>query len=303
MIDLVKLPQWYLDKFGRDKVTEIVGQGPAMLAMWISRKRFPVEAIQKLIEFDPTPIHEVSPLYTNPELGKKLVVLMPLNGSPEPEILDAFSRLYDPKEMDFKRVAFNNLSVARNALAGYFLRGPWQWAIWWDGDTIPPYGDAAAFKNLCQSPNMSDTFAGVHSIYRMLKHNRKFVSACYVGRRKGAPPQFSEGESLAIKGMVKRGPREQLLERDWTGFGFTLTHRDVFTDIIKTQGDDIRVDNASLRERFGYEYAFFTPMDVNAPGDDIPFCRRAALAGHKVVLDMSVFAAHIGNYAYTFNDL
>lgn len=274
-----------------------------MVSMWISRKRFPIEAIQKLIDFDPTPLHQVRPLYTNPEPGKKLVILMPLNGPPEPEILEAFARLYDPKEMDFRRVAFNNLSVARNALAGEFLRGPWDKAIWWDGDTIPPHSDAASFKKICQLPGMSDMYAGVHAIYRMLVHQRTFVSACYVGRRKGAPPQFADGESINVRNMIKRGPRNELLEREWTGFGFTLTHRSVFEDIIKTQGQEIQVSNQSLRNRFGYEYAFFTPTGVDIPGDDIPFCLRAAKAGHKVVVDLSVFAAHIGNYAYTYNDL
>lgn len=302
MIDLVGLPQSYIDKYGRDKVTEVIGQGPAMVSMWLSRKRFPLDAVQKLIEFDPAPLHAIKPLYTTPEPGKKLVILMPMNGSPEPEIMDAFARLYDPKEMDFHRVAFNNLSVARNALAGHFLKGPWDWALWWDSDTIPPYGDAAAFKKLCQNPNMPDTFAGLHSIYRMLVHKKSFVSACYVGRRKGAPPQFARTD-MDMRGVMKRGPRNELLESDWSGFGFVLTHRKVFEDIIATQGDEILVKNEGLRSRFGYTHAFFTPTGVDIPGDDIPFCMRAAKAGHKVVMDLSVFAAHIGNYAYTHNDL
>lgn len=302
MIDLVNLPYRYIEHYGREKVTEIIGQGPAVMSMWLSRKRFPIEAIQKLIEFDPEPLHAVKPLYSNPEPGKKLVILMPMNGSPEPEIMDAFSRLYDPKEMDFRRVAFNNLSVARNSLAGQFLKGPWDWALWWDSDTIPPYGDAAGFKKLCQTPNMPESFAGVHAIYRMLVHKKSFISACYVGRRKGAPPQFG-GDGEAIKAIVKRGPRDEVIETEWSGFGFTLTNRQVFEDIIKTQGEEIRVKNEGLRARFGYDYAFFTPTGVDIPGDDIPFCIRAAKAGHKVHIDLSVFAAHIGNHAYTYNDL
>jgi hypothetical protein len=302
VIDLVNLPRSYIDKYGRDKVTEIIGHGPAMMSMWLSRGRFPVEAVQKLIEFDPSPLHDIKPLYATSEIGKKLIILMPMNGPPEPEILDAFARLYDPKEMDFHRVGFNNLSVARNSLAGHFLKGPWDWALWWDSDTIPPYGDAAAFKKLCQNPAMPDAFAGVHSIYRMLVHKRSFVSACYVGRRKGAPPQFFKAE-MEMNGVMKRGPRNELMECDWTGFGFTLTHRKVFEDIITTQGEEIRVKNEGLRSRFGYDHAFFTPTGVDIPGDDIPFCMRAAKAGHKVVMDLSVFAAHIGNHAYTYNDL
>lgn len=303
MINLVELPQSYIDKYGRDKVTEVIGQGPAMVSMWLSRKRFPLDAVQKLIEFDPSPLHAVKPLYSNPEPGKKLVILMPMNGPPEPEVMEAFARLYDPKEMDFHRVGFNNLSVARNALAGKFLRGPWDWALWWDSDTIPPYGNAEAFKKMCQTPTMPDVFAGVHSIYRMLVHKKTFVSACYVGRKKGAPPQFFTGDAETVRSLVKRGPRDQLLECEWTGFGFVLTHRRVFEDIIRTQGEEIRVKNDGLRAKFGYDYAFFTPTGVDIPGDDIPFCHRATKAGHKVTMDFSVFAAHIGNHAYTYADL
>jgi hypothetical protein len=303
VINLVELPQSYIEKYGRDKVIEVIGQGPAMISMWLSRKKFPLDAVQKLIEFDPSPLHEIKPLYEKIELGKKLAILMPMNGPPEPEIMDAFSKLYDPKEMDFRRVAFNNLSVARNSLAGQFLKGPWDWALWWDSDTIPPYGDAEAFKKLCQNPNIPDIFAGVHSIYRMLVHKKSFVSACYIGRRKGAPPQFASGDTESMRSVMKRGPRNELMECDWTGFGFVLTHRKVFEDIIKTQGDEIRVKNEGLRARFGYDYAFFTPVGIDIPGDDIPFCIRAAKAGHKVTMDMSVFAAHIGNHAYTYADL
>lgn len=302
MINLVELPRSYIEKYGRDKVTEIIGQGPAMISMWLSRKKFPLDAVQKLIEFDPSPLHEIKPLYANPEPGQKLIILMPMNGAPEPEVMDAFSRLYDPKEMAFKRVGFNNLSVARNALAGHFLRGSWEWALWWDSDTVPPYGDATAFKKMCQTPLMSDTFAGVHSIYRMLVHKKSFVSACYIGRKKGAAPQFSRNET-DMRAVMKRGPRNELIECDWSGFGFILTHRKVFEDIIATQGEEIRVKNEGLRAMFKYDYAFFTPTGVDIPGDDIPFCMRAAKAGHKVTMDLSVFAAHIGNHAYTYADL
>ena len=67
MIDLVNLPKKYIDKYGRGRVTEIIGQSPSMVSMWLSRKRFPVEAVQKLLDFDPEPLHAVKPLYTNPE--------------------------------------------------------------------------------------------------------------------------------------------------------------------------------------------------------------------------------------------
>src|SRR5690348_4617412 len=111
MLDLRNLHSYYIDKYGVQKVAEIVGQKPPVISMWIKTSKFPVDALSSLIEHDPDPIHAVKPLYENPPVGTKLCILMPLMGPPEPKTMDCLLRLYDRREMGFKRVAFNNLSV------------------------------------------------------------------------------------------------------------------------------------------------------------------------------------------------
>lgn len=301
--DLNALPAHYLATHGLAKVAEITGQSTSIVSMWTKRNKFPLDAVAKLLEFDPAPLAAIRPLYTNPEPGKKLAILMPLIGPPEPKSMDALIKLYDPREMEFKRFAFNSLPVARNALAAWFLRGPFEWSYWRDGDMVEPCGDAAYFKDAAELPQMPDAFAGIHSIFRLLVHKKTMVSVSYVSRQKSAVPQFG-GDAQMNRIEMRRGPQNRIVERQWAGFGGILIHRRVFEDIIRTQGDEIRMKSDSpIAKRFGYEYALFHPIDREMPGDDLPFCVRAARAGHPCFVDLAVQAAHIGDRAYTFADV
>lgn len=309
MINLTELPERYLATLGRPRLAEICGQTEGIVAMWLKRKKFPLEAVQRLLEHDPSPLAEIKPLYETFPLGGKLAVLMPLSGPPNPNVLDCLIRLYDRREMQYQRVAFNCLSVSRNALAAWGLRTPCEWFFWLDGgDTIVPCGDVAWFKQAADVPQMPDIFAGFNTIYRLLAHYVKLgrkdatmVSVSYVARREGGELQFGGGEKM--RQLVKQGPRDQLIEVPWVGFGGVLTHRSVFEDIIKTQGDSIRLKQGGVGSRFGYEYGFFSPIDQNYPSDDLPFCIRAQRAGHKIHVDLAVQAAHFGDRAFTFADL
>lgn len=304
MFDLTKLPAYYLEKYGRAVVSEVVGETTPVVAMWEKRGKFPLAAVQKLLEHDPEPLGQITPLYTNPEPGKKLAFLVPLSSPPQQKAMDCILKLYDRREMEYRRVAFNNLSVARNALAAWALRGPYDWFWWHDGDSLCQAGDAAWFKKEADLPMVPDTFAGLNSIYRALVHKKTIVSVCYRGRLNGAPPQFGGGETQAMRMKVRQGPRDELIEVPWAGMGGMLTHRRVFEDIIKTQGDEIRIKpDSQLAKRWNYEYAFFHPIDLETCGDDIPFNKRAQRAGHKVYVDLALQAAHIGDRAYTFKDL
>lgn len=304
MLDLISLPGKYLDTYGRDKVAEVVGETVHIVAMWTKRSRFPIAAVQKLLEFDPAPLAAIRPLYTNPEPGKKVAFLMPLAGPPTAKTMDCVLRLYDKTTMEFKRVAFNNLSVSRNALAAWALRGPFDWFWWMDGDSIVPCGDAAFYKAMADLPNLPDTFAGLNSILRTMYHKKTIVSVCYVGRSKGAPPQFGGGNLPLYRALVKRGPRDEIIDRPWAGFGGILTHRSVFEDIVNKFGDEIRVKPDSMvAKKWNYEFSFFHPLDMETCGDDAPLCSRALRAGHKTYVDLALQAAHVGDRAFTFQDL
>ena len=306
MLDLTKLPAFYLEAYGRDKVAETLGKSPSVVAMWAKSGKFPLEAVQRLLEFDPSPLGAVTPLWTPQPLGKKLAILLPCTGSPTAATLECVLRLWDRADMNYRRMAFNNLSVVRNSLAAWALREGYEWFFWCDADNFHPCGDVEAYRENTRmsASDVPDVFAGVNTIYRMLVHKKTVVSCVYTTRRKGGIPQFGGGSAREMIDLIKKGPRNKLIEvGDWCGFGGVLTHRKVFEDIIATQGDQIRVTNTGLAKRFGYEYAFFHPVGPDMPGDDISFCHRARAAGHKIHVDLAVFSAHVGEHPYTHKDL
>lgn len=309
MLDLRNLHTYYIEKYGKEKVAEIVGQKSPVIAMWLKTSKFPVDALQSLLEHDPEPMSAVRPLYENPPSGTKLCVLMPLIGPPEPKCMDAFARLYDRREMGYKRSAFNSLPVARNVLAHWALEKGFEHFYFRDGDMVEPCGDAALYRELTENPDYPDVYAGVNTIYRLLSHRLKagrtdvtMVSVAYTSRSRDAIPQYG-GDPAQAKAEMRLGPRNELKEKPWCGFGGVLIHRSVFEDIIRTQGDELRMDPNGIRRRFGYEYSFFHSVDKETPGDDIPFCKRVARAGHKIHIDLAVHSAHVGDRAYTYKDI
>lgn len=310
MFDLLKLPPYYLEKYGRDRIAELLGQKSAIVAMWEKSGKFPLDAVQKLLEHDPEPLKEVRPLYENPPQGTKLCILTPLAGPLAPQSQDAFSGLYDKREMGYRRVSFNNLSVARNTLAAWALKNNYEWLYWRDSDMVEPFGDGTLFKSLTGMRAMPDIYANLNTIYRLLSHrviqkkmDHTIVSVVYVSRNELAIPQFSAGDTPEARFKVRRGPHDEVVERNWVGFGGVLTHRSVFEDIIKTQGDSIKMKPDGIGRRFDYTYGFFNPIDGESPGDDVTFCVRAGKAGHKPRVDFAVHAAHVGDRAYTYQDI
>lgn len=303
MIDLTALPAHYLATYGPAKVAEVVGASTSVLQMWIKRGKVPLAAVQKLLEFDPGPMASIQPLYTNPVPGTKLAILVPLASSPAPKTMDCLMKLYDRKEMGYQRLSFNCISVSRNALAAWALRGGFEYFYWHDGDSVVPCGDGAWFKDAAGLPQMPDAFANLHTIYRLIYHRKTIASCCYVSRRNDASPQFEGGDTNEMRALVKRGPQNKIIERQWSGFGGMLTHRSVFEDIIRVMGDEIRMKPDGVGGRFGYEYAFFDPFNREVPGDDIPFLKRAERCGHKCFVDLAVQAAHIGDRAFTYADI
>lgn len=295
MLNLTELPQQFIEKYGKEKVAEICGQTPAVISMWLSKRSFPLAAVEALLNFDPEAIHAVKPLYTNPEQSPKLAFLLPTNSGIHGHTVETILKLYNPKEMTVRRMGFNNLSFVRNSLAAWFLSQNLEWAFWLDSDMIMPAGDAKWFKDTTQL-RIPDVFAGVNSLLRMLHHKKKLIGCTYFAKREGGDAQFAGGGDLLTCNNLRNSPRDEIRAVDWIGFGGVLTHRDVFLDIIKTQGDELRERDEGVRRRFQYEYAFFDKL----PGwtEDTSFCVRAKKAGHQPYVDFSVRAAHIGEHCF-----
>lgn len=292
MLDLVKLPEWYLSKYGAEKVAEVAGSKSV---------KFTLEMVNALLAFDPTPLHKVKPLYTNPESTPKLLILVPTTGPVDYRTMECLCAMKEPG-IALKTYAFWNPYDNRNGLAAYFLASSAEWAFWSDADMCHPFGNAAAFKRLVDAQNFPDVYAGIHTINRLLYHKKSLIGVAYRGRKRGAGFQFGGSSGLEMKADLKRGPHQQIVECPWVGFGGMLMHRRVLEDIIKTQGPEIHVENQALRERLGYEHAFFLKEDRNVAGDDIGFELRAKRAGHPTFVDLSLFSSHAGNIALNFQD-
>lgn len=296
MLRLTTLPQRYIDKYGKDKVADIIGEKSNVLSMWLSRGSFPLSAVERLLEFDPEPINEIKPLYENTKLDSKLAILMPHNTGIGGKTVESVTRLYNPNEMKFIRYSFNTITIARNTLAQRFLNSGCEWAFWMDSDMVIPAGDAQWFKQATGLDQIPDMFAGVNGLMRLLWQKKKLIGVTYFAKEPNGAAQFSGGHDLLSFGRIRNSPVDQVKAVDWIGFGGVLMHRDVLLDIIKQQGDELRVKDQGVIKRFGYEYNFFERLPECT--EDSSFCWRAKKAGHQTYVDFSVRAAHIGETCY-----
>ncbi len=305
MLDLNLLPNWYVEKHGLAKTAEVAGKTTSLFAMLQKRNKVPLDAVSRLLAFDPAPLHAVRPLYPPQEEGTRLVILVPLSGPPAPKMMNSVIQLFDRQKMAYRCEGFNNLSVVRNMLAAIALRGPWEWFWWNDADNVNPCGNAPWFKRAVGVPDMPDTFAGLNSITRALSHKKTIVSVCYVDRKRGQIAQFEGGSTPEWRAEVKRGPRDKVVVRPWSGMGGCLTHRSVFEAIIKTQGDEIKMSDApgSMGQCFDYQWDFFGPSSREIPGDDLSFMARAKKAGHDCYVDLALMSGHGPDRCYTYADI
>jgi hypothetical protein len=300
MLDLTALPKRYLEQLGRERVAEMAGVSTSDIAAWVERGEFPVSVIQKLLEQDPTPLHEVAPLYTVPERGAKLSIIVPTSTGRHPLTDKCLDKL-KTAEMEIEPESFNSLYHVRNMAAARFLASGREWSFWSDADMIHPCGDAAWFKRVTGKARYPDIYAGMNTIHRLLVHKKSIVSVVYIEKISRGLVQFQGGDNPSRRQMLSRGPSPELITADWCGFGGVLVHRSVFVDVAKG-GFAPRLTNDYMRKKLGYEWGFFNPAEEHF-GDDISFCIRAKNAGHQTYIDCAVMSEHIGTKCYGFEDL
>lgn len=301
MLDLVALPARYLAQYGPDKVADVCGTTTSLMGMWQKRGKFPLDAVQKLLEFDPAPLKELQPLSAVPPSPLKVLILVPCSGPVDPRTMECLCALKEPG-VDLITASFWDIYESRNILAQQFLDSSADIAFFSDADMIHGCGDAKRFRKLANAPEFPETYAGLNVIHRLLHHKKSLVGVAYRGRRRGADFQFGGSSSPEIRSDMKRGPRPALVEKSWMGFGGVLMQKKVLKDIIAQQGDEIRLTNEAAKNRLGYEYGFFRKESRDIIGDDIGFEERAKRAGHPCYVDMALFSSHIGHAALNYGD-
>jgi len=235
--------------------------------------------------------------------------------------------------MDRKRMAvsldFGDAYVvhARNKLADHFLRSKLEWSVWLDDDNVPPFGNAKLYNSFTGF-NLSEKFAGLHGIDRLLSHGKTLIGGVYRGRWEHSKPIFAEGPSL--EKYIESGPKDEIRPTKWLGFGFMLIHRSVFLDIEKrfphlarkedgTGGNCFTSSEHDLRhavvgllesteEKSSHEIKEILQRAAHSSdrnsnlgvGEDVIFCRRAAQAGHTCYVDLGCVVGHLGEFCFGY---
>ena len=226
---------------------------------------------------------------------------------------------------------------SRNVLADDFLKTGLPWQLTIDDDMVVPWGHAANYRNFTGF-NISDQFAGLHTVDRLLSHGKTLVGGLYFGRWSGGRPVYAEAQdaqtSAEETAFASRGPHDLCKPTRWVGTGVMLIHRSVYLDIERRfphlarhpdtgkGGNWFTPDGGDIRGPFREATAVLNDTtgspDARAQkaieileaaerrvakmglgvGEDVSFCLRAADAGHPANVDMGLLCGHVGSTVY-----
>jgi len=266
--------------------------------------------------------------------GKQVEILLPWYREVSPQVAWSVMRLIDKTRIGI-RARWGDAAVwhTRNILADEFLRSGVEWSFWVDSDEILPTGDAKLFNALC-GMLLSDEFAGLNILDRLLSHGKTLVGACYWGRYPNSKPIYAEGMNSAKEdAYARKGPYNIVKPTDWIGFGAVLVHRSVFLDIetkyphlarnpdtgsggnwFSPNEQDLRrnfeafgaileesIDAGAKLAKLQAQYESSLRQTLKTPvgvGEDVSFCKRAASCGHVSHVDLALYCGHLGDRVY-----
>lgn len=222
---------------------------------------------------------------------------------------------------------------SRNTCVDLFLSSPCDWSYWVDDDMLVPFGNAKWF-NAYTGSNMPEQFAGLHSIDRLLSHNKTLIGGLYFGRYAHGAPMYSEGMAIPREAeYARKAPMNVIKPTRWVATGCLLVHRRVFEDIEKKfprlarrqdgkgfngfsstehhlmqRLDECRKmlsEGAMTGEKAMRAFEMLEKANSEANrnsslgmGEDVQFCVRAAESGHQPFVDMGLVCGHIGHAVY-----
>lgn len=269
-------------------------------------------------------------------LKRKVLIAMPWYKSASPITSFCLMNLVD-KRRTSTILNFSDAFVVhtRNTISDLFLKSDCDFLFTVDDDMVVPFG-RADFHRAYMDWNIPDPFAGLHTIDRLLSHNKTLVGGLYFGRAMNGTgkPMYIEGMTNPKEAEYARGaPYDLIKPTGGIGTGGLLIHRSVFLDIEKkfpnlARGADgmkgnwftssehelmkdvqriVKVLGAGpMSSEKCYEaYKLLMEAESRARhtsnlgvGEDIMFCRRAAQAGHQCYVDMGLLYGHVGAKVY-----
>lgn len=259
--------------------------------------------------------------------GRNVFVALPWYKSASPLTSFSLLAMADRTRMSFG-LGFGDAFIAhsRNKLATRFLESDHEWMLMVDDDMILPFGDAAWFNGSTQL-NLPQKFASLHTLNRLLSHEKTLVGALYFARYRKGPPVFGEGKQMEEL-LRTRGPRDEVRPTRWVGTGVCLFHRTVFLDVERKFPDLSREANNGTGQWFSTSehdlqkavqevIARGPDQDVEEAleilenarrmskihsglgmGEDVQMCVRATQAGHQPHVDLGLWCGHVGNFPY-----
>lgn len=247
--------------------------------------------------------------------GVRVMILTPTHGGITEQTrhcLESTVRRFPDKVLTISPPPSHKLEWSRNRLTARWYESGVPWALWIDGDTVFPCAEPGWFKEtVADSRTWGNSFTEIHALDRLLfsaigaanggtsdKPQHTIMAGVYFDRKGKAVPMFAKGKEneMIASRLRSQGPRNEVSDAgDWAGTGILLVHRSVITDIIRTQ-PETAVANPESKPHLGYSHDLFASIDDSS--DDVSFCYRAREAGHKIMVDYAVMAAHVGTYCF-----
>jgi hypothetical protein len=225
-----------------------------------------------------------------------VVVCAPIMGKPSLPFLWTCLYLAKKYELGFDIQADTAIWRSRNMLAHRFLKSGATWSLWLDSDMAAPIANPDWYRWITNSTSIPQEYTSYDVLARLLSHKQAITGGVYAGRKYHGSlimqPEINprSHDDKLLCNEIRRGTARGLKEVDWIGFGCAMVHRDVFLEIHRTCGDEIRPRSEISPWRS------FQPLGDE--GEDEAFCVRAKRCGIPIWLDTQLVCPHIGSMAY-----
>jgi hypothetical protein len=222
-----------LHELGTDEGAKFFGIGEPLARQWRARtKPVSLAAVQKVFSPPDKASQEAS------WEGKKVLLMLPWYKTTNPLTSFCLLALFDRSKMG-AAMEFGDAMIAhaRNRLLDTLVTTGIEHGFFLDDDMVVPCGNAAWF-NRYTGMALPETYAGLHTLNRLVSHGKTLVSGLYFQRRDGGRAVYYDAlvetpAGEAENREARTAPRPTLKETEWAGTGCLLVHRSVPLDIRK----------------------------------------------------------------------